>query len=163
MASFLQRFVWEIVYGEEPELSKEWCMDIVALQDLVSRQVLEELSRCFSGFGDRAYKLRLQSAYCDPRAETIMRYIMQAQHYPLLNHQRRRAPLMLEGPAEYLRDRSLSVGHPRWHHRRRRQVQIAYLWAQQNGYFDEFGKMQYLQEEMNMKIDHIERKLYFLF
>jgi hypothetical protein len=162
MAGFLQHFVWEIVYSEEPELLKEWGMGIIALHGLALHQTLEELFRCFFGFSGRGYKPRLQPTYYDPRVEMI-RFMMLAQQHPLFHHQQRRAPLMLEGPAGYLRDRSLSVGHPRQHHRRHPQLQIAYPWAQANRYYDEVGKLQYQQEKMNVKLDHIDRKLDYLF
>lgn len=162
MASFLCCFVWEVVHGEEPELFREWCMGIVELRDLIPHQILEGLLRCFFGFVDRAYEPRLLPAYYDRHAKTIMRYMLQAQHHSLLNHPRRRAPLILEDPAGYLRDRLLCVGRPRQHYRYHRQLQLTYPWAQPNGRFDEVEKMQYQQEEMNMRIDHIDRKLDYL-
>ena len=33
---------------------------------------------------------------------------------------------------------------------------------QPNGFFDEVGRLQYQQEEMNMKLDHIDQKLDYL-
>jgi hypothetical protein len=150
MVGFLRRYVYDIVDGEEPELFREWCMGVVVLQDLVASRTLMELLRYFSRVANRVYKPRLQPAYYDPRAEMMMRSMMEAQHYPLLNNQRERVPLMLEGPAASLRDRSLRVGCPRLHHCRHRHLQIAYPWPRPNGYFDEVGRLQYQQEEMNM-------------
>ena len=163
IVGFLRRYVYDIVHSEEPDLFKEWCIGVVVLQDLVASRTLMELLHCFSGVANRVYRLRLQPAWYDPRAEMMMRSMMEAQHYPFLNNQRERVPLMLEGPAASLQDRSLRVGCPRLYHRRHRHLQIAYPWARPNEYFDEVGRLQYQQEEMNMKIDNIDRKLDYLF
>jgi hypothetical protein len=154
MVVFFRDHLHRIVFREEPGMFREWCMGICVLQGLISDRVLEQLLHCFSGSGGRAFNPRRQPANYDLWAEIMMK----GRHYPFFNHQQRKIPQMLEGEG----DRFLSVGRPR-RHRRRGPLQIAYPWMHSNGYPDKLGKLKHQQEAMNMKLDHIDRKLDHLF
>ena len=151
MMGFLQGHLHEVVYDEQPGMRREWCMGLIALEGLVSERVLEQLLRCFSGAVGRSYEMRRQPAYYDPCAAVMMK----RQHYPFFGHQGGIMPPRLEDP----RDRWLSVGRRHRHRYRQHHPRNAYPWIQRNGRFDDVGRLQYQQERIYSKLNHIGRKL----
>jgi len=141
MVGFLQGHLDDVVYREQPGLLREWYMGLSALEGLIFKRVLEQLLGCFSGAVSGSYNTRRQFAYDDPRAE----FMMKRQPYPLFGHQRRRASLTLESPARY--------------RRRHHPFQVAYPWVQPNDHFVDTGELKHQQGEINMKLDHINRRL----
>jgi len=151
MVGFLQGHLHEVVYDEQPGMRREWYMGLSALEGLVSERVLEQLLRCFSGTVGLSYEMRRQPACYDPCAAMMMK----RPHYPFFGHQGGRMPLRLEDP----RDRWLSVGRPHRHRHRHHFPPNAYPWIQRNGHFDDVGRLQYQQERIFSKLNHIGEKL----